>query len=108
MILLLSGIEMDSLRIRLRMCGGAVSHVYAGAQRLHDIHPNQDWGRFEADDYYKTRSSSSFAPLKVQVLGLPRNLELFAVSTVDIPLERLQGTPLGSVLPPHRESHAGH
>ena len=57
---------------------------------------------------YKTSPSSSFAPLKVQVLGLPRNLEWLPVSTVDDPLERLQGTPLGAVLPPHRESHAGY
>ena len=27
---------------------------------------------------------------------------------VDDPLERLQGTPLGAVLLPHRESHIGH
>ena len=26
---------------------------------------------------------------------------------VDDPLKRLQGTPLGAVLPPHRESHTG-
>ena len=30
------------------------------------------------------------------------------MGTVDDPLEGLQGTPLGAVLPPHRESHAGH
>ena len=99
---------MDSLRIRLRGCGGAVSHVYVDVQRPHDIHPNQDWWRFKSDDHYKTHSSSSFIPVKVQVLGLPRNLEWLAVSTVDDPLVRLQGTPLGTVLPPHRESHAGH
>ena len=27
---------------------------------------------------------------------------------MDDPLERLQGSPLGAVLPPHRESHASH
>ena len=107
-ILLLSGVEMDSLRIRLRGCGGAVSHVYADSQRPHDIHSNQDWRRFEADDNYKTHSASSFARLKVQVLGLPRDLERFAVGTMDDPLKRIQGTPLGAVLPSHRESHAGY
>ena len=56
----------------------------------------------------KACSSSSFTPLEVKVLGLPRNLKWFAVGTVDDPLERLQETPLGAVLPPHRESHAGH
>ena len=30
------------------------------------------------------------------------------MSTVDDPLERLQGTPLGAVLPPHVKSHTGH
>ena len=48
-----------------------------------------------------------FAQLQVQMLCLPRNLQWFPVSTVYDPLERLQGTPLGAVLPPHRESHAG-
>ena len=28
--------------------------------------------------------------------------------TMDDPLKRLQGTPLGAVLPPHRQSHTGH
>ena len=42
------------------------------------------------------------------MLGFPDYLEWFAVCAVDDPLERLQGTPLGMVLPPHRESHAGH
>ena len=27
---------------------------------------------------------------------------------VDDPVERLRGTPLGAVLPPHKESHTGH
>ena len=27
---------------------------------------------------------------------------------MDKPLESLQGTPLGGVLPPHQESHTGH
>ena len=30
------------------------------------------------------------------------------MSAVNDPLERLQGTPLGAVLPPYRESHTGH
>ena len=34
--------------------------------------------------------------------------EVLLLGDVDNPLERLQGTPLGAVLPPHRESHAGH
>ena len=42
------------------------------------------------------------------MLSFPGYLERFAVCAVDDPLERLQGTPLGEVLPPHRESHAGH
>ena len=100
-ILFLGGVEMDGLWIWL--CGrcGAVGHIDADVQRLHDIHPNQDRGRFETDDYDDAGSSSSFAPLEVKVLGLPCDLEWFAMGTVDDPLERLQGTPLGTVLPPH-------
>ena len=40
--------------------------------------------------------------------GFISYLERFAVGAVDDPIEGLQGTPLGAVLPPHRESHAGH
>ena len=42
------------------------------------------------------------------MLDLLCHLEWFAVGTVDDPLERLQGAPLGAVLPPHREAHAGY
>ena len=42
------------------------------------------------------------------MLGFPSYLERFAVLAVDDPLEGLQGTQLGMVLPPQRESHAGH
>ena len=99
---------MDGLRIWL--CGycDAIGHIDADTQWLHDIHPNQYRGRFKADDHYEAGPSSSFALLQVKVLGLSCDLERFAVGTVDDPLERLQGTPLGTVLPPHRESHAGH
>ena len=107
-ILLLSGVDMDSLRIGLRGRCGAVGHVDADVERLHDIHPNQDRRRFEADDDNEAGSSSNFAPLEVKVLGLPCDLEWFAVGTVDDPLERLQVTPLGAVLPPHQEAHAGY
>ena len=107
-ILLLGGVEMDGLWIWLRGRSSAVGHIDVDTQRPQDIHPNQDSGRFEADDYYEAGPSSSFAPLEVKVLGLPCDLEWFAVCTVDDSLERLQGTPLGAVLPPHRESHAGH
>ena len=67
-ILLLSGVDMDSLRIRL--CGhcSAVGHVDADAKWQHDIHPNHDWRRFEADDDNEAGSSSSFVPLEVKVL----------------------------------------
>ena len=99
---------MDGLGVWLRGRSGAVGHIDADAQWPHDIHPNQYRGRFEANDHYEAGSSSSFAPLEVKVLGVSCDLEWFAVGTVDDPLERLQGTPLGAVLPPHRESHAGH
>ena len=107
-ILLLGGVEMDGLWIWLRGCCSAIGHIDADAQRPHDVHPNQDWGRFQADDYYEAGPSSSFAPLEVKALGLPCDLEWFVMGTVDDPLERLQGTPLGTVLPPHQESQAGH
>ena len=99
---------MDGLWIWLRGRCGAIGHIDADEQRSQDFHPNQDLGRFEADDDDKAGSSSSFAPLEVKVLGLPCDPEWFAVGTMDNPLERLQGTPLGEVLSPHRESHAGH
>ena len=107
-ILRLVGIEMNGLRARLRGHGNAVGDVDTDTQRAHNIPPNQYRGRFEADDDDKASSPSSFAPFEVEVLGFPSYLERFAVGTVDDPLERLQGTPLGAVLPPHRESHAGH
>ena len=107
-VLFLGGVEMDGLRIRLSGRVGAVGLINADTQRAHDVHPNQYKGRFEADDHYEAGPSSIFAPLEVKVLGFPRDLERFAVGTVDDPLEGLQVTPLGVVLPPHRESHAGH
>ena len=99
---------MDGLWIWLSGHCCTVGHIDADEQRSHDFHPNQDRRRFEADDDDKAGSSSSFAPLEVKVLGLPCDPEWFAVGTVDNPLERLQGTPLGEVLSPYRESHAGH
>ena len=107
-VLRLGGVEMNGLQVRLRGRGSAVGDVDADTQRAHDVHPNQYRGRFEADDNNKASSPSSFAPLEVEVLGFPSYLERFAVGAVDDPLERLQGTPLGAVLPPHQESHAGH
>ena len=107
-ILHLGGVEMNGLRVRLRGCGSAVGDVDVDTQRAHDIYPNQYRGLFEADDHNGASSPSSFAPLEVEVLGFPSYLERFAVGAVDDPLERLQGTPFGTVLPSHRESHAGH
>ena len=106
--LFLGGVEMNGLRVRLRGRGSAVGNIDEDTQQAHDIHPNQYRGRFEADNHNEAGSSSSFAPLEVEVLGFPSDLEGFAVDAMDDPLERLQGTPLGTVLPPHRESHAGH
>ena len=48
-----------------------------------------------------------FAPLQVQMLCFPCNLQRFPVSAVHDSCESLQGTPLGAVLPSYRESHAG-
>ena len=42
------------------------------------------------------------------MLCFPRDLQRFPVSAVHDPAERLQGTPLGAVTPPHRESHASY
>ena len=42
------------------------------------------------------------------MLGFTSYLERFAVGAVYDPLEGFQGTPLGAVQPPHRESHAGY
>ena len=107
-VLRLGGVEMNGLWIRLCGRGNAVGDVDVDTQRVHNIHPNQYRGRFKADDNNKASSPSSFAPLEVEVLGFPGYPERFAVGAVDDPLERFQGTPLGAVLPPHRESHIGH
>ena len=82
---------MDGLWIWLRGRSGAVGHIDADTQRPHDIHPNQDRGRFEADDYYEAGPSSSFTPLEAKVLGLPRDLEWFGVGTMDDTLESFKG-----------------
>ena len=44
---------------------------------------------------------------KFRCCVFPAISERFPVGAVDDPLERLQGSPLGAVLPPERESHAG-
>ena len=107
-ILRLGGVEMNGLWVQLHGRGSAIGDVDTDTQQAHNIHPNQYRGRFEADDNDKASSPSSFAPLEVEVLGFPSYLERFALGAVYGPFERLQGTPLGAVLPPHRESHAGH
>ena len=107
-VLRLGGVKMNGLWVRLCGRGSAVGGIDVDTQQAHDVHPNQYRGRFEANDNNKASSPSSFAPLEVEVLGFPGYLERFAVGAVDDPLERLQGTPLGTVLPPHRKSHAGH
>ena len=100
-VLPLGGVEMNGLRVQLRRSGSVVGNVDVDMQRAHDIHPNQYRGQFKADVHDEAGSSSSFASLEVEVLGFPSDLERFAVGTVDDPFERLQGTPLGVVLPPH-------
>ena len=42
------------------------------------------------------------------MLSFPSYLERFVMLIMGDPLKRLQGTPLGAILPAHRESHAGH
>ena len=74
-------------------------------QRTHNVHPNQYRGRFETDE---PSSPSRFASLQVEVPGFTSYLENFPLGATGGPLERLQGTPLVVVLPPRRESHAGH
>ena len=39
--LLLSGIQMDRLRIRLSGRRGAISDINTHVEQLHDVHPNQ-------------------------------------------------------------------
>ena len=86
--LLLGGIEADRLRIRFSGHGSAIGDIDADAERSHDVHPNQARQRLEANNDNKTRPPACFAPLQVQVLGFPRNLEWFPVSAVYDPLER--------------------
>ena len=87
----MGGIEMNGLRVRLRWRGSAVGDVDADTQRAHDIHPSQYRGRFEADDHNEASSPSSFAPLEVEVLGFPSDLERFAVGAVDDPSKGFKG-----------------
>ena len=54
---------MNGLWVRLRGHSGAVGDIDTDAQRTNDVHSNEYRGRFEADDYYKASSPSSFAPL---------------------------------------------
>ena len=42
------------------------------------------------------------------MLRFPRDLQRFPVCAVHDSPKRLQGTPLGAVAPPHRESHASY
>ena len=88
-ILLLGGIEVDRLWIRLRGRSGAIGDINANVERSHDVHPDQARRRLEPNNHNETRSPACFAPLQVQVLGLPRNLKWFLVSAVYEPLERL-------------------
>ena len=72
------------------------------SKRPHDVHSYQNRGRFGSDDYDKTCSSFWPRPIVDLGAGFSRYLERFAMCAVDDPLERLQGTALGAVLPPHR------
>ena len=107
-VLCLGGVEMNGLRVRLCRRGSVVGDINLDTKWTHTVHSNQHRGRLETDDHNKARSPSGLAPLQVEVLSFPGYLERLAVCAVDDPLERLQGTPLGAELPPHRESHAGH
>ena len=105
---LLGRIQMDRLRIRLSGRRSAVSDINTDAKRPHDVHPNEvRWG-LQANNDNEACSSECFAPLQIQMLRFPCYLQGFSMNTAYDFSETLQGTPLGSVLPPQRESHAGH
>ena len=106
--LLLGRVQMDHLRIRLSGSRGAVRDINTDAKRPHDVHTNQARRGFQPNNNYEAGAPACFTPLQIQMLRSPRYLERFSVSPVHDSPKWLQGTPLGMVSPPHRESHASY
>ena len=106
--LLLGRIQMDRLRIRLSGRRGAVSDINTDAKRPHDVHPNQARRGFQPNNNYEAGAPACFTPLQIQMLRFSCYLERFSMSAVHDSPKWLQGTPLGAVSPPHRESHASY
>ena len=106
--LLVGRIQMDRLRIRLSGRRGAISDINTDAKRPHDVHTNQARRGFQPNNYYETGVPACFTPLQIQMLRFSRCLERYPVSAVQDSPKWLQGTLLGAVLPPHRESNASY
>ena len=106
--LLLGRIQIDRLRIRLSRRRGAVSDINTDAKRPHDVHPKQARRGFQPNNNYEAGAPACFTPLQIQMLRFFRYLERFPVSVVHNSPKWLQGTTLGAVSPPHRESHASY
>ena len=106
--LLLGRIQMDRLWIRLSGCRGAVSDINTDAKWPHDVHPNQARRGFQPNNNYEAGVPTCFTPLQIQMLQFSHYLERFSVSAVHDSPKWLQGTPLGPVSPPYRNSHASY
>ena len=78
---------MYRLWVRLSRCGCAISYVNIDSERLHNVHTNEAGWRLQAHNDNKAGPTTSFTPVKIQVLGFPGNLQWFAVCTVHCALK---------------------
>ena len=95
---------MDCLRVGLSRGRGSISYIDVDTEWPHDVHADEAGRRFQAHDNYKTGSTTSLAPLDVEMLSFTGNLQGFTVSIVYRPLKLLQGT----VVPPDGKPEAGY
>ena len=100
-------IQVDSLGVGLCRSGGAGGDIDVDPQWPHEVHSNEDGWSFEPHDDEEGGAAPSFAPLQVEMLASAGDLQGFAMGAADNSLIRLQGTPLGVVLPPDCKAHAG-
>ena len=78
------------------------------AEQPHNVHANEAGRRLQAHNDNEAGLTTSFTPLYIKVLGFSGNLQWFAVCTMHRALKLLQGSPLGAVVPPNSELHAGY
>ena len=101
-------IEVDGLRVGLSRGCSPVSHIYMDSERPRNIHAYEAWRQLQAHDNNEAGSPASLAPLNVEMLGFPGNLEGFTVCIVHCSLKLFQGPPLGAVTPPDGKPEASY